>query len=229
MGKKILTILVVVLAFIVVILATMVFNQDGLNNSTTTSSSTTTRTTTTTTQKKVNAFDEIYEWLLQYGNPNDTHTRIVYAHRYGDVLLNVSYSTAFDDSIYFYMYFPDHNDNSLTLSYRLDRQDKDSNTAYWVELSSNSSGAFSENKYEFNKATFVRNSLVKLGAVTSSYNKNRFPKPYTEEEKEQGFQLQKEVDQIQYDCLLSFLDCLKYDFCERVGIDIEDLGFLKYE
>ena len=228
MSKKLLTLLVVVLVCVIVIFAIVTTIRNESSNSTHTNTTTTT-TTTTTTQKKVNAFDEIYEWIFQYGNPNDTHTRIVYAHRYGDVLLNVSYSATSDDSIYFYMYFPDHNDNSLTLSYCLDRQDKDSNTAYWVELSSNSSDAFSKNKYEFNKATFVRNSLVKPDGVISSYNKNRFPKPYTEEEKEQGFQLQKEVDQIQYDCLLSFLDCLKYDFCERVGIDIEDLGFLKYE
>ena len=117
MSKKLLTLLVVVLVCVIVIFAIVTTIRNESSNSTHTN----TTTTTTTTQKKVNAFDEIYEWLFQYGNPNDTHTRIVYAHRYGDVLLNVSYSATSDDSIYFYMYFPDHNDNSLTLSYCLDR------------------------------------------------------------------------------------------------------------
>jgi acyl-CoA hydrolase len=52
--------------------------------------------------------------------------------------------------------------------------------------------------------------------------------PETEEEKNEGYQLYKEVNKIHYDCLLTFLDWLKSNFTKTVGISMADLGYLKY-
>lgn len=174
-------------------------------------------------------YTTIYNWLLENGERSQDGTSIQYTKRYQyNKTVKISYSTSFEDTIYFYMSFPNHKGNLLTLQYNIEKDDASDSAMYWVELESNSNDAYSQNRYSLSKSTFVKNSLVKSESFISSYNTDRFPTPYTEEEKNEGYKLYKEVNQIHYDCFLTFLSWLKNDFTKDIGITMADLGYLKY-
>lgn len=177
----------------------------------------------------IDPYTAILDWLLKNGKRSQDGTSIQYTTRYQyNKTIEISYSTSFEDTIYFYMSFPNHKGNSLTLTYNIEKDNSSDSVMYWVELESNNNSAYSENNYSLTKSTFVKNSLIKSGSFVSSYNTSRFPTPYTEEEKNEGYQLYKEVNKIHYDCLLTFLDWLKSNFTKTVGISMADLGYLKY-
>lgn len=183
----------------------------------------------TETQPK-DAFEEIYAWLLDNGKLTNG-TNIGKSLKYENTLININYNSNLNDYILITMSFPKHKGNPLELEYYVYKDIDNKNVKYGVELTDNSTNKYVTKEYTLNSQTFVKNSPVQYEDTFSIFGK--FYANETDPAKRKEYEVYKtlctEIDKIHYDCFLTFLDWMKNDFCQCVGITMKDFGYLKYQ
>jgi hypothetical protein len=174
------------------------------------------------------SYDIIYDWLIENGTLKNG-TEVSYRYKNEDTYVLIKYDSNFPNSIYFYMHFPDHQGNTLYLTYTLEKNDDQGDHFYFINLSSNNNRAYASKTYSLDMSNFTKNTPTKYCSGRNSSTVGTFGFTYTSAEKQEGEKLSNIINDIHYDCLITFLNWLRDDFCPTVGLTMKDLGFLKYK